>query len=122
MNFPLGNVQLGIKMDCWKFDSQTGWKKIRPFPVPGRVNSASFVIRSKEYVGLGQGPSGLLSDFWELDPKSRDDPGRKVADFPGNNRFSAVGFSINGRGFPGLGIGEAFFENDLWEYIPEWCD
>lgn len=118
--------------DFWEFDPETGWRKIASFPGRARVEGTAFVIRDKAYVGLGEVSffGGVaLSDVYEFDPQSEDDPWKKVANFPGTGIIGATSFSVNGRGYAGLGetidnttrpSGRSH-EKDLWEYIPELC-
>jgi N-acetylneuraminic acid mutarotase len=111
----------------WEYLPQTNkWVKKKDFPGNPRNDPASFTIKNRGYVGLGDvSPGGLsgsiesnpqfFTDFWSYDPLN--DSWTKVAEFPGRRRFRPVGFSVLNKGYAGFGEGNSRLP-DLWEYIP----
>jgi len=106
--------------DLWEYDSGANiWMQKTSVPFIGRMNSVSFSINGKGYIGTGVtgGFSGVpLDDLWEYDPIG--DTWTQKASLPGSARSEAVGFSMLGKGYIGTGRNSTSLLNDFWEYNP----
>jgi len=82
-----------------------------------RIDSISFSIGSKGYVGMGFDGSTYYKDFWEYDPTTNI--WTQKADFGGaTGRRAAIGFSIGNQGYAGTGFDGTTRQKDFWEYDP----
>jgi N-acetylneuraminic acid mutarotase len=82
----------------------------------GRDMAICFVVSTNAYVGLGQGGSPYLYDFWQYSGPS--DVWTQKANFPGGKRRGAVSFAINGKGYVTTGQDSLGYKSDTWEYNP----
>jgi N-acetylneuraminic acid mutarotase len=109
--------------DLFQYDpSSNKWSKKLAFPGDERIESVTFSIGDKGYLGTGEAVGFVTykNDFWEYDPTY--DKWTRKADVPGRPRTEASGFSISSlnRGYIGFGIGsQTGSENNFWEYNPE---
>lgn len=82
-----------------------------------RLESISFSIGTKGYVGLGQNNVGILSDLWEYDPTTNT--WTQKASYPAGPRYEASAFTINSKAYVGCGFDNTnTLKNDLWEFDP----
>ncbi len=95
------------------------WTQKANFPGGARINTASFSIGDKGYVGTGRIGNTFYSDFWEYDQTTN--VWTQKTNFPGVAREGAVGFSIGTKGYIATGWdGSSFslssYHKDLWEW------
>src|ERR1051326_5748475 len=81
----------------------------------GRDMAICFVVSTNAYIGLGQGGSPYLFDFWQYSGPA--DVWTQKANFPGSARRLAVGFAIGSKGYVGTGE-DGTFKADFYEYDP----
>ena len=101
----------GYFKDFWEWDQATNtWTQKADQAGGGRMQSVSFSVGLKGYVGMGQTFTGAKQDFWEYDQAGNF--WTQVANFP-SAKIGSVGFSIGLKGYVGLGG-----DKEFWEYDP----
>jgi N-acetylneuraminic acid mutarotase len=106
--------------DLWEFNSDNiTWKKCADLPEMEREDAASFSIRGKGYICLGNyGGNIFFKDLFEYNPVN--DSWTKKSDFPGVDRIGAICVVIGDKAYVGMGIGVGGLGllRDFWEYDP----
>ncbi|MEK6780695.1 MAG: kelch repeat-containing protein [Bacteroidota bacterium] len=113
--------QTGFAHEVWRYNlTNNSWFQVKDFPgEQSRVETTSFSINEKGYVGLGYSYTlnHAVKDFWEYDPAS--DLWTQVSDFPGEARTGQCSFTLNGKGFIGTGISNGITsQKDFYSFDP----
>lgn len=93
--------------DFWEWDGDISsstyntWTQKAIFSGIARYGAVGFSTSTKGYIGVGDNPTMLYSDFWEWDQAT--DAWTQKANYPGNERVAATGFSIGNNGYIGTG-------------------
>jgi len=117
--------------DWWEMDMNTlAWRQLADFPGEARSHPAMNVVQSTDgtgweiHVGLGQGFSGNMQDWWIYTIVT--DSWRQAPDFPSTERHHPFYFGIGTTSYAGLGHSNGFIErdwysieNDVWKRLPD---
>ncbi|MFM7565630.1 MAG: hypothetical protein ACKO4K_02670 [Flavobacteriales bacterium] len=100
--------------DLWEFDKGAqSWTQKADFPSTARRAAVNFVVNGLAYVGTGEDPQGMCSDFYQYNPALN--VWNAISPFPGGGRKQAVAFELNGYGWIATGD-DGVLKNDLWSY------
>lgn len=101
--------------DMWKFiPAENRWLQLRDFPGKARSYAATFVIKGKGYLCVGEDDSTNLTDLWEYTPE--DDSWVQKDDFPGDGRSHPAFFTLNDEGYVGCGDSRVTDYKDFYKY------
>ncbi|MDX5326222.1 MAG: hypothetical protein LPK80_08160 [Bacteroidota bacterium] len=103
--------------EIWSYDLVSeSWNQEPPFPGPGRGEAVSVRMGSYIYMGIGRDSTGLLHDWYRLDPSTGS--WKRLPDFPGGGRSLAAGVALNGEVIVGMGQKDSSVANDFFAYSP----
>lgn len=87
--------------DFWSLDANGTWTQLASCDCSGRRHPAMIAIGDRIYVGLGDGATGDLRDWWMY--SIPDDNWTQITSLPGPARHHPFMFNAGGEVFAGLG-------------------